>query len=216
MSLRSARCRFFEAVQSGDLNYVKSTINTMSRLQINRALRIACSYHQPEMATVLIEQGADDFEGGLIVACRVNDLMMVEFMLNYIVPKPSVEIIHMAFNVACEHDSLDAARKMMSFDEIIWDYSVLSNENACRLLKTYFLSGLYGRILINDYWAAKVLELLQPEEYYNINTLQIRIHFPEMAETVIAHRLDRYYRFKWHLDVHVPICDLVLLCCSYL
>lgn len=211
------RARVFDAVQTGDIEYLQNlTYNTFSYSQINRALRLACSFHQPEIAALLVQKGADDFEGGLIAACRVNDVFMMEKMLTYFSNStPNDSVIHHAFIAACEQNSTSTAEELLSFHAIIWDGLVPYCETAARLLKSYFLSGEYVTLMFNEYWATKILELMQPHEYYNLHTLHIRLYYPDMAETVIAHRLDRFYRFKSYLSFYLPIPDLVLLCCSY-
>lgn len=73
------------------------TVQKPNITQLNRALRIACEEHGHEIVKYLIGQGANDYAGALIVACRVNDILMVEFMCSLLHFVP----VHRAFAAGC-------------------------------------------------------------------------------------------------------------------
>lgn len=216
----SLRVRYIEAARKGDLIYLQTTSTRPTQQQLNRAFRIACEQGHHDIVTFLIGQGANDFSAGLIICCRLNNANLLR-SLNLPSLLLTEHTVYEAFSTACFNHSLDAAVLMASTRRIEWYHSKLSHlspmalETATRALKHYWCSGPISPVYLDEWLGAKFLQLLQPHEYYLDWPIKIRYSFPVMAQTVISHRLDKYYRFKGYLIFYLPIPDLVTLCCGY-
>lgn len=215
----SLRVQYIEAARKGDLAYLH-TAQTPTQAQLNRAFRIACKERRHDIVTFLIGQGANDFEAAILVACSVNDVFLLETLCNHVpAALTAPHFIYLAFLAACSNHSTDAAYVMATTGKIEWTYrnlAGLSNiglETALRAFKRYW--DLNVGVITDEWFAAKYLQLLQPWEYYHRLNLLFHEAFPVMADSVISHRLDKYYRFKGYLIFYLPIPDLVTLCCGY-
>lgn len=222
----SLRVRYMEAARKGDLQYLQTASPKPTQPQLNRALRIACEERRHDIVTFLVGQGARDLDGAILSSCRANDPDLLIFLFHQLMPPGgpglSVALIYKAFNAACVNQSMEAAFVMASTGKIEWTYQKLSAlscmplETARRVFKEHWLSAALNYLVhLDAWWTAGFFNLLQPHEFYAPNALVLRSTFSIMADYVISHRLDRYYRFKGYLIFYLPIPDLVTLCCEY-
>lgn len=216
------RARYVEAARNGDLTYLQ-TAPKPTRTQLNRALRIACETKDHDVVRFILSQGPNDYLGAILTCCRVDAIHILGDVFQHFIIQTAGTLhsnyIYEAFSTACSHHSMETAFLMASSGRIEWTHKKLSGlddmglQTAMRVFKRYWYMNV--QVIADEWWAGHYLQILQPPEYYDYFQLFIHSTFPIMAQTVISHRLDRYYRFKGYLIFHLPIPDLVTLCCGY-
>ncbi len=209
---------FYDICKTGNIFYVEKYLQDseiIHNVLLNEGLYAACSYGYKDIAELLIDKGADDFDIGLNYACEKGYMELVKLMIDKGAasgPKSlgdEVTAWNIGLNYACYGRHKDIIKLMI--DKGATDFNGGMNR-ACsngykdiiELMISYgakrFDDGLFHACLSKQ----KEIALLMIENGADINKCSIKLNLEDV-----------YYLYQKRVDVSKKYTKKYLKCKSY-